>query len=49
MENEKSIVMLSDFQEDFNYLSLFPKSMLVIDLLKEMGLTRLFFKVIVKH
>ena len=49
MENEKSIVMLSDFQEDFNYLSLFPKSMLISDLLVEMGLKSLFFKVIVKH
>ena len=49
MESEKSNIMLSDFQEDFNYLSLFPKSMLISDLLKEMGLTRLFFKVTVKH
>ena len=49
MESEKSVVMLSDFNEDFNYLSLFPKSMLISDLLKEMGLTRIFFKVTVKH
>jgi len=49
MESEKSVLMVSDFQEDFNYLSLFPKSMLIIDLLKEMGLTKLFFKVTVKH
>lgn len=49
MESEKSVIMLSDFQEDFNYLNLFPSNMLISELLKDMGLKSLFFKLTVKH
>lgn len=49
MESEKSVVMLSDFQDNFNYLNLFPSNMLISELLSAMGITRLTFKFTVKH
>lgn len=48
MENE-NIITLSDFQEDYNYLNLFPKDLKISELLLSMGIEKLFFKITVKH
>ena len=42
-------VILSDFQEDFNYLNLFPTSLTIEELLKCMGIKGFYFKVTVKN
>lgn len=49
MELKKDSIIISDFQEDFNYLNLFPASLKIEELMKYMGIKGFYFKITVKN